>query len=61
MLADDPINIPFDPPDADIVWEHYLETCRRAGVTPVSREQAQERIAECSAAIGAALVPPTQQ
>jgi len=40
-VIDDPINIPFDPPDPDIVWEHYRETCRRAGVEPVSREQAQ--------------------
>jgi hypothetical protein len=50
----------FDPPYPDRVYRNYLETCRRAGVTPVSREQAQERIAEWSAAIGAALVPPTQ-
>jgi hypothetical protein len=45
-MIGDPIDVPFEPPDADVVWEHYLETCRRAGVTPVSREQAQGLIAE---------------
>ena len=27
-MPDDPIDIEFEPPDADVVWEHYLETCR---------------------------------
>ena len=35
----------FDPPDADRVYANYLETCRRAGVRPVSRERAQDLIA----------------
>ena len=39
----------FDPPDADAVYAHYLETCRRAGVEPVPRERARELIAERSA------------
>ncbi len=30
----------FDPPDADEVYAHYLETCRRLGVEPVPRERA---------------------
>ena len=58
-MIGDPINVPFDPPDPDIVWEHYLETCRRAGVTPVSREQALGLMQEWTATIAAALVPPT--
>ncbi len=36
----------FDPPDADEVYAHYLETCRRLGVEPVPRERAAELIAE---------------
>lgn len=40
MLDDDAIEIRFDPPDENVVREHYLETCRRAGVKPASREQA---------------------
>jgi hypothetical protein len=61
MIADDDINIAFDPPDADRVYANYLETCRRAGVTPVSREHAQDLIADWPATIAAALVPPTTQ
>ena len=30
----------LDPPDADTVYAHYLETCRRLGVEPVPRERA---------------------
>jgi len=41
------------------VWEHYLKTCRRAGIEPVSREHARELIAEWSEAIAAGLSPPT--
>ena len=60
MLDDDAIEIPFDPPDPDVVWEHYLETCRRAGVTPVSWEQALGLIAEWTATIAASPSGPTQ-
>lgn len=56
---DNAIEIPFEPPDADIVWEHYLETCRRAAA-PVSREQADKLITEWSEAIEAGLAPPAQ-
>jgi hypothetical protein len=56
----DPINVPFEPPDPDILWEHCLETCRRAGVTPVSCERADKPMTERPAAIAAGLVPPTQ-
>ena len=45
-MIDDPINIEFDPLDADTVYDHYLETCRRAGVTPLSRECAEGLIQE---------------
>lgn len=37
------INVPFEPPDADIVYE---KACPRAGVTAVSRHRAQDLIAE---------------
>ena len=56
---DDAFNIAFDPRDPVIVWEHYLETCRRSGVQPVSRERAQDLIAEWTATIVAALSVPT--
>jgi hypothetical protein len=59
-MIGEPIIVPIDPPDADVVWEHYLETCRRAGVQPVSREQADELITEWSDAIAAGLAAPTQ-
>ena len=36
MLID--INIhAFDPPDPDLTYAHYLETCRRVGVTRAPR------------------------
>ena len=34
-MIDDAINIAFEPSDPDVVWEHYLETCRQSGVAPV--------------------------
>lgn len=40
MLDADAIEVPFDPPHVDTVYAHYLETCRRACVEPVSRERA---------------------
>jgi hypothetical protein len=30
----------FDPPDADTLHAHYLETCRRLGIVPVPRDRA---------------------
>jgi hypothetical protein len=57
--ADDALVIPFDPPDADVVWEHYLETCRRAGIEPVSRERADGLMQEWPETIAAALTTPT--
>jgi hypothetical protein len=36
----------FDPADPDAVYVRYLETCRRAGVEPVSRERAAGLIQE---------------
>ena len=29
----------FDQPNADRVYAHYLETCRRLGVEPAPRER----------------------
>ena len=61
-MIDDPIKIAFVPPDPDIVWEHYLETCRRAGVTPVSREHADGLMQEWTATFAAGMSgSPTQQ
>jgi len=60
MLDDDAIEIQFDPPDPDLTYARYLETCRRAGVTPASREHAQGSMQEWTAPIAACLsVPPT--
>ena len=38
---DGALGIPFNPPAPDVVWERCLETCRCAGVEPVSRERAR--------------------
>ena len=46
MLDDDAIEIQFDPPDPDVTYAHYLETCPRAGIKPVSWERAQDLIVE---------------
>ena len=35
-MMDDPINIAFDPPDPDLTYRNYLETCRRLSVVPTS-------------------------
>jgi hypothetical protein len=35
-----------NPSDADQLYAHYLETCRRAGVTSVSMDRAQGLIQE---------------
>jgi hypothetical protein len=45
-MLDDAIPIEFDPPDSDRVYANYLETCRRLGVEPVSRERAEGLIGE---------------
>ena len=47
----------FNPPDADRPYVNYVETCRRLGVEPVSRDRAQNLIAEWTDAI-AARQPP---
>ena len=46
MLDDNAIELQFDPPDPDVTYAHYLETCRRAGIKPVSWERAQDLIVE---------------
>ena len=40
MYDNDTIEIQFELPDPDLAYRNYLETCRRAGVEPVSREHA---------------------
>ena len=49
----------FDPPDANLTYANYLETCRRAGVTPVSRERAQGLIEEWSEVLSGGPEPTT--
>ena len=51
MIDDTPDAPALDPPDADTVYAHYLETCRRVGVEPVPRERAQDLIREWSETI----------
>lgn len=49
----------FDQPDADEVYALYLETRKRLGVVPVSRDRANGLIAEWSDATAAGQsVPP---
>jgi len=57
---DDALHIEFDPPNPDLTYRNYLETCRRSGVTPVSRERAVGLIAEWTETIAACLTSPTQ-
>jgi hypothetical protein len=50
----------FAPPDEDVVYAGYLETCRRLGVEPVPRVRAHELMAEWGAALaGCVTAPPT--
>jgi len=58
--ADDALHIEFEPPDPDTVYANFVETCRRAGVTPVSRERAQDLIAEWTEVLSRR-PEPTQQ
>jgi hypothetical protein len=60
MLDDADKDAPeFDPPDADRVYRNYVETCRRLGIEPVLRGQAQALMAEWSDALaGRRLIPP---
>jgi len=60
MIDDDAIEIPFEPPDPDLTYRNYLETCRRSGVEPVPREQALGLIAEWSEVLSGR-PEPTQQ
>jgi hypothetical protein len=47
MLDDDDRDAPaFDPPYVGCLYRNYFETCRRAGVEPVSRERAEGLILE---------------
>ena len=55
----DSIDIEFDPPDADTVYEGYLETCRRLGVEPVSRDRAQGLIEEWNEVLSGRGLPTT--
>jgi len=51
----------FDPPDADVVYANYCETCRRLGVEPVPGERANALIEEWSETIARANVPPIKR
>jgi hypothetical protein len=58
VTSDTPDAAVFDPPDADLTYMHYLETCRRLGVTPTPRDRAKALIREAIAA-RRAVPPPT--
>lgn len=53
------INIAFHPPDPERVYAHYLATCRRAGITPVSREQAHSLMQEWNEVLSSRPEPTT--
>jgi hypothetical protein len=60
MLDDTDKDAPeFDPPDAETVYANYLETCRRAGVEPVSRERAEGLIQEWNEVLSGRPEPTT--
>ena len=47
------------PPEPDLTYRNYVETCRRAGIEPVSREHAQGLMQEWTETIAACMaVPP---
>jgi hypothetical protein len=58
-MLTDPIDVEFDPPDADTVYEGYLETCRRLGVEPVSRDRAGALMAEWNEVLSGRGTPTT--
>ncbi len=45
-------------PDPERVYRNYLETCRRLGVTPVSRDHAHGLMAEWFDVLGRAMTTP---
>jgi hypothetical protein len=57
-MIDDAIDIVFDPPDPDLTYRHYLETCRQSGVKPVSRERAFGLIQEWGEVLPGRPEPP---
>ena len=58
--ANDALYIEFDPPDPDLTYRNYLETCRRSGVEPASRARAFGLIEEWSEVLSGR-PEPTQQ
>lgn len=42
-----------DKPDPDLVYRHYLETCRRLGVTPTPQDRGTALIREWTEALAA--------
>jgi hypothetical protein len=60
-MIDDPVNIPFDPPDADLVYANYLKTCEMLGIEPTPREQALGLIQEWSELLSGRSEPTTHQ
>ena len=52
MFDDSDKNGPeFDPPNEDVVYARYLETCKRLGVEPMPRDRATALMAEWSAVL----------
>jgi hypothetical protein len=48
----------IDPPDPDLVYRNYLETCKLLGIEPVPRDHAQALMVEWTGALAAARTPP---
>ena len=57
-MITDSITIEVEPLDPDEVYRNYLETCRRAGVEPVSRERAREFVGELNDVLSGRPEPP---
>jgi hypothetical protein len=58
-MIGDPVHVPFDPPDAHLTYRNYLETCRRAGIEPVSSEHAQGLMQEWTEVLSGRPEPTT--
>jgi hypothetical protein len=48
-----------DAPEPDLVYAHYLETCRRLGIEPVPRERALSLVQEWTEALTGRPEPTT--
>ena len=58
-MLTEPIDIEFDPPDAETVYGNYLRTCEMLGVKPVPRDRAQGLIEEWNDVLSGRGAPTT--